>query len=334
MDFECPRCEREVTERFYGPCSWCREELVNKIWEPPAKIINNEMREVYMGMALDLYTWSMMLDAMDLFGMTSNDLDEQSEEEQEPDELGETELVEYDPWAYMDMLVETKMFEDNREASKISNTLRKFLRRVRFSVVIPGAVNMSLEVMDSAFRMNLIDFDTMQNTFLTNNGIYHRQKTEKTKNYAQETDQNAIKEATIKFMSERGTRQMYNQFKHEELDYEMGLREREAGIERKKALDKERNGGVDPEPRSSKSLVGNSRESDDAGERTSASFKSLGALSMLGEKRKGSIIDESRKKLKTRDQGGDRVKWRPAAHKRPLDKMGDGESKFDGKNLF
>jgi hypothetical protein len=26
--FPCPRCHREVTERFYGPCGECREQLV------------------------------------------------------------------------------------------------------------------------------------------------------------------------------------------------------------------------------------------------------------------------------------------------------------------
>jgi hypothetical protein len=25
--FTCPRCQREVEERLYGPCSTCREEL-------------------------------------------------------------------------------------------------------------------------------------------------------------------------------------------------------------------------------------------------------------------------------------------------------------------
>lgn len=27
MEFECPRCERSVEERFYGPCTSCRTEL-------------------------------------------------------------------------------------------------------------------------------------------------------------------------------------------------------------------------------------------------------------------------------------------------------------------
>jgi hypothetical protein len=25
--FTCPRCQNDVTERFYGPCSSCRDEL-------------------------------------------------------------------------------------------------------------------------------------------------------------------------------------------------------------------------------------------------------------------------------------------------------------------
>ena len=27
MPFPCPRCRREVDERFYGPCAACRGEL-------------------------------------------------------------------------------------------------------------------------------------------------------------------------------------------------------------------------------------------------------------------------------------------------------------------
>ena len=27
QDFSCPRCQNSVTERFYGPCSSCRDDL-------------------------------------------------------------------------------------------------------------------------------------------------------------------------------------------------------------------------------------------------------------------------------------------------------------------
>jgi len=27
MPFECPRCRRSTDERFYGPCTACRDEL-------------------------------------------------------------------------------------------------------------------------------------------------------------------------------------------------------------------------------------------------------------------------------------------------------------------
>ncbi|MDH3679596.1 MAG: hypothetical protein OEV40_06535 [Acidimicrobiia bacterium] len=27
LDFRCPRCDRETTARFYGPCDDCRGEL-------------------------------------------------------------------------------------------------------------------------------------------------------------------------------------------------------------------------------------------------------------------------------------------------------------------
>ena len=27
LAFSCPRCEADVTERFYGPCTPCRDEL-------------------------------------------------------------------------------------------------------------------------------------------------------------------------------------------------------------------------------------------------------------------------------------------------------------------
>ncbi|MBO0692075.1 MAG: hypothetical protein J2P58_04170 [Acidimicrobiaceae bacterium] len=28
LDFDCPRCGRPTTERFYGPCTSCRQEMV------------------------------------------------------------------------------------------------------------------------------------------------------------------------------------------------------------------------------------------------------------------------------------------------------------------
>jgi hypothetical protein len=34
--FTCPRCGREVTARFYGPCDPCREELIRVIRAEPA----------------------------------------------------------------------------------------------------------------------------------------------------------------------------------------------------------------------------------------------------------------------------------------------------------
>ena len=27
MNVQCPRCRRDVEERFYGPCTTCRDEL-------------------------------------------------------------------------------------------------------------------------------------------------------------------------------------------------------------------------------------------------------------------------------------------------------------------
>ena len=34
--FTCPRCDKEVAERFYGPCSECREQLNETAYRPPA----------------------------------------------------------------------------------------------------------------------------------------------------------------------------------------------------------------------------------------------------------------------------------------------------------
>jgi hypothetical protein len=38
LAFDCPRCERQVTSRFYGPCESCRSEL----------------RAAYVGLARDV----------------------------------------------------------------------------------------------------------------------------------------------------------------------------------------------------------------------------------------------------------------------------------------
>ena len=34
--FTCPRCQREVAERFYGPCGQCRDQLNDAFYRPPA----------------------------------------------------------------------------------------------------------------------------------------------------------------------------------------------------------------------------------------------------------------------------------------------------------
>jgi hypothetical protein len=39
--FECPRCGRTVSERFFGPCSGCRDEL--------RATLGGEAREVESG---------------------------------------------------------------------------------------------------------------------------------------------------------------------------------------------------------------------------------------------------------------------------------------------
>jgi hypothetical protein len=38
LDFSCPRCKRDVTGRFYGPCETCSSEL----------------RAIYAGLARDV----------------------------------------------------------------------------------------------------------------------------------------------------------------------------------------------------------------------------------------------------------------------------------------
>jgi hypothetical protein len=31
LRFTCPRCDRQVDERFYGPCATCRTDLVGSL---------------------------------------------------------------------------------------------------------------------------------------------------------------------------------------------------------------------------------------------------------------------------------------------------------------
>jgi transposase-like protein len=33
--FDCPRCDRAVSERFYGPCEACRAQLGEKFYKVP-----------------------------------------------------------------------------------------------------------------------------------------------------------------------------------------------------------------------------------------------------------------------------------------------------------
>ena len=51
--FTCPRCGREVAERFYGPCTACREELcatqvrdaatLDATYEPKMNVVPNQV---------------------------------------------------------------------------------------------------------------------------------------------------------------------------------------------------------------------------------------------------------------------------------------------------
>jgi hypothetical protein len=38
LTFTCPRCGRDVAERFFGPCTGCREELRATMARAPAAI--------------------------------------------------------------------------------------------------------------------------------------------------------------------------------------------------------------------------------------------------------------------------------------------------------
>jgi hypothetical protein len=54
VDFVCPRCGNDATERFYGPCSACRVELVDAMigvaresevskFEPTMHVVPNQV---------------------------------------------------------------------------------------------------------------------------------------------------------------------------------------------------------------------------------------------------------------------------------------------------
>ncbi len=38
LDFACPRCHRDVTEAFYGPCDGCRGELRASVGGPAREV--------------------------------------------------------------------------------------------------------------------------------------------------------------------------------------------------------------------------------------------------------------------------------------------------------
>jgi len=39
LDFTCPRCGRDATESFYGPCASCRAELVETMQREAAAVV-------------------------------------------------------------------------------------------------------------------------------------------------------------------------------------------------------------------------------------------------------------------------------------------------------
>jgi len=54
LEITCPRCHKEVAERFYGPCTACREVLVREVrkdaqqlddvvYEPKMNVIPNQI---------------------------------------------------------------------------------------------------------------------------------------------------------------------------------------------------------------------------------------------------------------------------------------------------
>lgn len=54
LTFTCPRCAHDVDERFYGPCTACREQLVatmrrdaqdveNAAYEPKMNVVPNQV---------------------------------------------------------------------------------------------------------------------------------------------------------------------------------------------------------------------------------------------------------------------------------------------------
>lgn len=54
FDFSCPRCDRSVTDAYYGPCADCRQELVSAAsgrarkvertaYEPKMNVVANQV---------------------------------------------------------------------------------------------------------------------------------------------------------------------------------------------------------------------------------------------------------------------------------------------------
>jgi len=42
LELTCPRCERVVVERFYGPCEACRSELRSSLGNDGSKVVAAE----------------------------------------------------------------------------------------------------------------------------------------------------------------------------------------------------------------------------------------------------------------------------------------------------
>lgn len=38
LQFDCPRCQRVASERFYGPCGACRAEINQLLYREPAAV--------------------------------------------------------------------------------------------------------------------------------------------------------------------------------------------------------------------------------------------------------------------------------------------------------
>lgn len=334
-----------------------------------AKVINREMRVVYAVMLIDQIGDDLMQDAIDSLeyerakedSVSENDeiqffterdiididqITSDAEQNQKYNTREENPVPEnfmlpsvaYDSYTHMMDLYSIPQEELEEKQRWTTKVIRTFVRHLRFSVVIPNAVNMSLENLHAAQKLKYLDGRTVQGIFMSNNGISHQQMTAPLDSYDDELDLRIFKENVYKMAAEYSTRKMHTEFEDEEREKnqesEMDLMEAQAQLDKQTQVSSGPGGGGS----SSSSVPKITRRpkitvtSLNSTQRTKNAFASNDRKGLVSRVNKSLDIGSVKRDLRSLEPNKHNVlkgQWRPGAHKETMNPFNDARQKID-----